>query len=219
MPQVLVAVDWTSFHDKKTLVASVITAHGRAIPVYYEICDHVILKRSQNAFELAFLTMLKTITPPSRAGGRPALGKLCAKQRPCTPGPPWEAWRGPFSTWPGAIARTSRENGCPASKRPKACALPTTEIPACAAHKQRHSAASVENLGIRQPLRTRAALDRGRSGKGVLLHPKMEALGDRVMSRVAIRGGICQNPCLSTPIEAHQGTRQEAHVSLGEEYS
>jgi hypothetical protein len=126
MPQVLVAVDWTSFHDKKTLVASVITAHGRAIPVYYEICDHVILKRSQNAFELAFLTMLKTITPPSRAGGRPALGKLCAKQRPCTPGPPWEAWRGPFSTWPGAIARTSRENGCPASKRPKASALPTT---------------------------------------------------------------------------------------------
>jgi hypothetical protein len=64
MPQVLVAVDWTSFHDKKTLVASVITAHGRAIPVYYEICDHVILKRSQNAYELAFLTVLKTITPP-----------------------------------------------------------------------------------------------------------------------------------------------------------
>jgi hypothetical protein len=58
MPQVLVAVDWTSFHDKKTLVASVIRAHGRAIPVYYEICDHAILKRSQNACVLAFLTAM-----------------------------------------------------------------------------------------------------------------------------------------------------------------
>ena len=33
---------------------------------------------------------------------------------------PSGAWRGPFSTWNGAIASTSSENGCPASKRPKA---------------------------------------------------------------------------------------------------
>jgi hypothetical protein len=57
-----IAIDWTKIGPWPVLAASVIIDR-RGIPVFWATCDHRNLKRSQNAFEESFLTVLRTMIP------------------------------------------------------------------------------------------------------------------------------------------------------------
>ena len=59
---VRIAVDWTKVGKWPVLVASLVIQR-RGVPIYWSTCDWRKLKRSQNAFEESFLTMLRTMIP------------------------------------------------------------------------------------------------------------------------------------------------------------
>jgi len=65
--RVLIAVDWTKFRKWPALVAAVIQ-RGRGIPILWAVMDWRSAYKSQNAFENAFFTWLKSALPEGVKG-------------------------------------------------------------------------------------------------------------------------------------------------------
>ena len=64
-PEVVVALDWTSFaHDAQdTLVASMLTGHGRATPLLWKTVRSSTLKGNQKRYEEELLYVLRAVMP------------------------------------------------------------------------------------------------------------------------------------------------------------
>ena len=64
--EALVSLDWTEFakDGQTTLVASLITTHGRATPLLWHTADKTELKGSRSAIEDALLARLREVIPP-----------------------------------------------------------------------------------------------------------------------------------------------------------
>jgi hypothetical protein len=65
--EAVIALDWTDFDkdDHTTLVASLVTTHGRATPLLWRTVRKSTLSQQRNALEDAFLSRLRELIPDS----------------------------------------------------------------------------------------------------------------------------------------------------------
>jgi Transposase DDE domain len=64
-PEIVVALDWTDFDrdGQSTLVASMVTTHGRATPLVWKTVNKSELKGNRNEVEDALVTLLRYVVP------------------------------------------------------------------------------------------------------------------------------------------------------------